>query len=608
MLKTIKNQRYMALKIFSKDFEQVIKVKANDKILLQRSDNDEVGYATPEQMMNAEGGAIDELRQAIEDEAQTRAEGDIKLAIQIQRDIEGLEESMGEEIGEVMNVVDKQLVARAAYVSNTKKIEFYNRENTKISEIDATAFIKDGMVEDAYLDGDELVIVFNTDAGKEPIEIPLSDIFDPDNYYTKQGVDNLLADKADKAEVDALLEEKADKSTTYTKSETDSLLDAKADKSTTYTKEEVDDIAQDIRDNDIAPISDALDNYYTKRETQYMVEKARAVGDSCFNVVYVDAIDLDEECTLLKSQLLEPWKFYFNTGSDFGKGAGILTNTLYYAFNQLMAFLDTQWKSFNNNDNSFLFRDKIDKHGFEFRVYDTLEQGDKYRGSIRIVPICDTNYRTYSIWIDANLYPTPYRTFRYVRYDVAFEYVTGNPNYIELSNVYRVIYYTQDMQIYFPFDSSLTGESNVNNKTQCGGLYGLIRDGNIGASVNLTLRNGNAFSVFLCYALQIALCPIEERFEPQQIHQVLDILVQTGNSFVRPSKVRFEVASRLVSSNIYYICVNWLQVFTGSGQTSSGNLIMEDVTGVYRIDTTNQQATTYPLSYRNGYISTIVNE
>lgn len=84
-------------------------------------------------------------------------------------------------------------VATAQYNSTDKTIEFYNAAGTKLNtDIDATAFIKDGMVDTVAVENGNLVISFNTDAGKEGIEIPISDIFDADNYYTKDDVDGLI--------------------------------------------------------------------------------------------------------------------------------------------------------------------------------------------------------------------------------------------------------------------------------------------------------------------------------------------------------------------------------------------------------------------------------
>ena len=81
-------------------------------------------------------------------------------------------------------------VASAQYNSTDKTIEFYNASGTKLNtDIDATDFIKDGMVDTVEVTGGNLVITFNTDAGKEDIEIPITDIFNADDYYTKDDID-----------------------------------------------------------------------------------------------------------------------------------------------------------------------------------------------------------------------------------------------------------------------------------------------------------------------------------------------------------------------------------------------------------------------------------
>jgi hypothetical protein len=91
---------------------------------------------------------------------------------------------------------------KAEYVSNDKKIYFKNGNTILTSmTIDATAFIKDGMVNDVEIgtptSGSNsgvtcLIVTFNTDAGKEDIEIPLSEIFDSNLYYTKTEIDDKL--------------------------------------------------------------------------------------------------------------------------------------------------------------------------------------------------------------------------------------------------------------------------------------------------------------------------------------------------------------------------------------------------------------------------------
>ena len=72
----------------------------------------------------------------------------------------------------------------AEYDKDTREIKFYHNGEVK-THIDATPFIKDGMVNSVRLENGYLIITFNTDAGKEPISIKVDYIFEPSNYYTK---------------------------------------------------------------------------------------------------------------------------------------------------------------------------------------------------------------------------------------------------------------------------------------------------------------------------------------------------------------------------------------------------------------------------------------
>ena len=81
----------------------------------------------------------------------------------------------------------------AEYDSNSKRINFKHGQTVK-AYIDATAFIKDGMVSNVEISGGNLVITFNADAGKETINIPLTDIFNPANYYTKYEINGKFSD------------------------------------------------------------------------------------------------------------------------------------------------------------------------------------------------------------------------------------------------------------------------------------------------------------------------------------------------------------------------------------------------------------------------------
>lgn len=61
--------------------------------------------------------------------------------------------------------------------------------------ISGANFIKDGMVDDVKIENGNLIITFNTESGKQPISIPISDIFDANNYYTKQQTDDKFVEQ-----------------------------------------------------------------------------------------------------------------------------------------------------------------------------------------------------------------------------------------------------------------------------------------------------------------------------------------------------------------------------------------------------------------------------
>ena len=162
----------------------------------------------------------------------------------------------------------------AEYNSQTKKIVFKHGD-TVLVQIDATDFIKDGMVSNVEIVDNKLVISFNTDSGKENIEIPLSEIFNPNDYYTKAQIDakeqSVNASIALKANAEDVYDKQTANSTFATQtvvneeiaariqrdSEIEQSLASKADKTDTYSKQEVDDAIANV------DVSEQLSNYET---------------------------------------------------------------------------------------------------------------------------------------------------------------------------------------------------------------------------------------------------------------------------------------------------------------------------------------------------------
>lgn len=119
--------------------------------------------------------------------------------------------------GTAAELADRAVNLDFIYDSTAKEIQVVDKNNANavLTKIDATAFIKDGMVSDVRLDGNNLVIDFNTDHGKEDIALPLDkfiDIYEGTNGVKVDGKvisivtngDYLVADAAGLKVADAL--------------------------------------------------------------------------------------------------------------------------------------------------------------------------------------------------------------------------------------------------------------------------------------------------------------------------------------------------------------------------------------------------------------------
>ena len=81
------------------------------------------------------------------------------------------------------------LANRIEWDSSEKTLKLYSG-NHLLGSVDGTSWVKDGMVQSAAIVGNNLEITFNTDSGKEKISVPLTDVFNPDNYYDKATIDS----------------------------------------------------------------------------------------------------------------------------------------------------------------------------------------------------------------------------------------------------------------------------------------------------------------------------------------------------------------------------------------------------------------------------------
>lgn len=183
------------------------------------------------------------------------------------------------------------------YDTNTKYMKFYHggTGGTEVYSFDASPFLIDGMVQnveikDVTISGESvtcLVISFNTDAGKQDINIPLTDIFDASNYYTKDEVDAELSAKTDNsaftaytAATDTALGNKAD--TTAMTQAISEATSGKVDNSTytAYTAATDAAIAGKANTGDVVTNVGATADYSGVYQNQFVIYQTKNGSDS----------------------------------------------------------------------------------------------------------------------------------------------------------------------------------------------------------------------------------------------------------------------------------------------------------------------------------------
>ena len=251
---------------------------------------------------------------------------DIREAIaDIQEDVSGLTETS---------------FADVDYVASAKTIYFYNVLGEELGTIDTTDFVIDGMVDNVTLSGSILSITFNTDAGKETINIDLNDFINPEYYWTsaqtKDYVDS--GDTATYAAASAYTDEKIAEVYASGTSYTDGRIEEVYASGVSYTNDKIDEVyassstyADEAIAEALAPYWDSaatkdyvdaavsgidLSNYYTKAETDSAIT---AVENHIYDVEEVTAsayTELHDDILELSARTVDLSGYYTSAQTD----------------------------------------------------------------------------------------------------------------------------------------------------------------------------------------------------------------------------------------------------------------------------------------------------
>lgn len=191
------------------------------------------GYYTTGETNAAITAATTALAESIAEQGY-QTSGDVQNAISGKADTTAVTQSINEAVsgkldtsifqtysGNTETVLASKF-AGATWNSTDKKIYFYDNASatgTALAYIDGTDFVKDGFlqsvtIENKVISGESvpcLVFIWNTDAGIQETDIPLSGIFDPTNYvsvdtftaYTA-ATDTVIGGKASQSDLDSV--------------------------------------------------------------------------------------------------------------------------------------------------------------------------------------------------------------------------------------------------------------------------------------------------------------------------------------------------------------------------------------------------------------------
>ena len=165
------------------------------------------GYWNSGQTQDAITAATSALAETIAEQGYQTAT-DVQNAISGKADSSAVTEEISAAVSGKADTSALTVYADAvAYDSNAKEMKFYHggTGGTVVFSYDASPFLIDGMVESVVITSitsgasevQVLEITWNSAAGSQVTDIPLSEIFDPTNYYTKTEVDTALSGKQD---------------------------------------------------------------------------------------------------------------------------------------------------------------------------------------------------------------------------------------------------------------------------------------------------------------------------------------------------------------------------------------------------------------------------
>ena len=92
----------------------------------------------------------------------------------------------------------KGFFSKVAYDASTSSMLFQNSNGETVATFDTTPIIAEGILEDVTFEDGNLIFTFISGGETKTVTASVSELFNPDNYYTKTEIGTLLNSKVDK--------------------------------------------------------------------------------------------------------------------------------------------------------------------------------------------------------------------------------------------------------------------------------------------------------------------------------------------------------------------------------------------------------------------------